>query len=185
MARYGARRWLAAVGLVTAATAYFGAPAGALQAEQLEQPLPLPVELSAVPRTVPLTLPPLPVPLPELPPLLGDKPAPRPGTSTTPQPRSVPPESRPAAPAPAPAPAPTAASARPASAPSPNGPSGAAVDTAQVDLDREAVRTARRFALPLGLSASLIAFLAVQARVDRRDPKLAMAPVEDEVFGFQ
>jgi hypothetical protein len=42
------------------------------------------------------------------------------------------------------------------------------------------VRTANRFSFPLGLTLMVIAFLAVQGRIDRRDPKLRLAPVDSK-----
>jgi hypothetical protein len=48
------------------------------------------------------------------------------------------------------------------------------------ELSRAAVRTANRFSFPLGLTLMVIAFLAVQGRIDRRDPKLRLAPVDSK-----
>jgi hypothetical protein len=46
---------------------------------------------------------------------------------------------------------------------------------------------ARRFAIPLAVAALVAAFLIVQGRIDRRDPKLAAAPVDgrDDVVLFR
>ncbi|HEX2038657.1 MAG TPA: hypothetical protein VHF47_02875 [Acidimicrobiales bacterium] len=45
---------------------------------------------------------------------------------------------------------------------------------------------ARQFGFPLGLAALVLAFLAVQGRLDARDPKLAAAPlsVDDDLLPF-
>ncbi|MDQ3757393.1 MAG: hypothetical protein M3394_06070 [Actinomycetota bacterium] len=45
---------------------------------------------------------------------------------------------------------------------------------------------ARQFGFPLGLAALVLAFLAVQGRLDARDPKLAIAPlsVDDDLMPF-
>ncbi len=183
MARGRVGRWAAAVAVLMAVTV-FPAHAGALEARVGAQLPPLPVQLPVpLPTEVTVTLPPA---LPELPLVGGDRPARSPGTSTTPQPRSVPPDNRPTAPAPVPAPAPAPAAGRagPTSLPSPNALSGGGEHT-WPDPVREVIRTAARFSLPLGLTAAVIVFLSVQALVDRRDPKLAVAPIEDEVFGFQ
>jgi hypothetical protein len=45
------------------------------------------------------------------------------------------------------------------------------------DLVRAAVETAHEFAFPMGLALMVIVFLVVQNRIDRDDPKLAVAPV--------
>ncbi len=55
---------------------------------------------------------------------------------------------------------------------------------AEVDLGQEALRTAGRFWFPLAIAAALIAFVTLQWFVDRRDPKLAAAPLADEILGF-
>ena len=46
---------------------------------------------------------------------------------------------------------------------------------------------ARRFAFPLAVAALVAAFLIVQGRIDRRDPKLAAAPVDgrDDIVRFR
>ncbi|HSH62109.1 MAG TPA: hypothetical protein VK988_21165, partial [Acidimicrobiales bacterium] len=54
----------------------------------------------------------------------------------------------------------------------------------EVDLRQAAVRTAGRFWFPLAIAAALIAFVTLQWFVDRRDPKLAAAPLADEILGF-
>jgi hypothetical protein len=48
------------------------------------------------------------------------------------------------------------------------------------ELSKAAVRTANRFSFPLGLAILVIAFLAIQGRIDRRDPKLRLAPVDSK-----
>jgi hypothetical protein len=41
-----------------------------------------------------------------------------------------------------------------------------------------ALRTARSYGLLLILAGAVLAFLAVQSRVDRRDPRIARAPID-------
>lgn len=53
------------------------------------------------------------------------------------------------------------------------------------ELGRIAVESARKLAFPLGLAVLVGLFLLVQSRLDRRDPKLTMAPVEAETLGFE
>jgi hypothetical protein len=48
------------------------------------------------------------------------------------------------------------------------------------ELSKAAVKTANRFSFPLSLAFLVIAFLAVQGRIDRRDPKLRLAPVDSK-----
>lgn len=58
---------------------------------------------------------------------------------------------------------------------------------ATVERLREAgVPAARQFSLPLALGALVLAFLAIQGRVDKRDPKLMVAPVTvaDDLLPF-
>lgn len=58
---------------------------------------------------------------------------------------------------------------------------------ATVERLREAsVPAARQFSLPLALGALVLAFLAIQGRVDKRDPKLTVAPVTmaDDLLPF-
>lgn len=49
-----------------------------------------------------------------------------------------------------------------------------------------AVRTASTFVFPIGLAVAVIAFLALQARIDAGDPKLSAAPLahDDDVVEF-
>lgn len=47
-----------------------------------------------------------------------------------------------------------------------------------------ALRAARLSALFLVLAAGIVVFLAVQARLDRRDPKLAAAPIKADTIRF-
>lgn len=54
------------------------------------------------------------------------------------------------------------------------GPDGSALE----QLGRGLADAARRFAFPLGIAALVAAFLVVQGRFDRREPKLAAAPVD-------
>ena len=46
---------------------------------------------------------------------------------------------------------------------------------------------AQRFVFPLAVAALVAAFVLVQDRIDRRDPKLAAAPIDsrDDVVGFR
>jgi len=62
-----------------------------------------------------------------------------------------------------------------------------AVDSFLHDLADQAAETARRVAFPVALLGIVLAFLAVHGRVDRRDPKLSLAPVdpEEEVLYFE
>jgi hypothetical protein len=48
------------------------------------------------------------------------------------------------------------------------------------ELSKAAVKTANRFSFPLILAVLVVAFLAVQGRIDRRDPKLRLAPVDSK-----
>jgi hypothetical protein len=48
------------------------------------------------------------------------------------------------------------------------------------ELSKAAVKTANRFSFPLSLALLVIAFLAIQGRIDRRDPKLRLAPVDSK-----
>lgn len=106
-------------------------------------------------------------------------PAPSPAPAPTPAPRPQP------APAPKPAPAP----APPTSTPAVSNPEPAPA-SAPARIIRQAAKVAgeasSRAAFPLLLVALMILFLAVQNQIDRRDPKLARAPVhagEDLEFG--
>ena len=49
-----------------------------------------------------------------------------------------------------------------------------------------AVRTASTFVFPIGLAVAVVAFLALQARIDSGDPKLSAAPLahDDDVVTF-
>jgi hypothetical protein len=48
------------------------------------------------------------------------------------------------------------------------------------ELSKAAVKTANRFSFPLILAILVVAFLAIQGRIDRRDPKLRLAPVDSK-----
>jgi hypothetical protein len=48
------------------------------------------------------------------------------------------------------------------------------------ELSKAAVNTANRFSFPLILAVLVVAFLAIQGRIDRRDPKLRLAPVDSK-----
>ncbi|HEU4979534.1 MAG TPA: hypothetical protein VFT42_11595 [Solirubrobacteraceae bacterium] len=47
-------------------------------------------------------------------------------------------------------------------------------------LSRAALATANRFSFPIGLALIVLLFLALQGRIDRRDPKLRLAPVDSK-----
>jgi hypothetical protein len=69
-------------------------------------------------------------------------------------------------------------------------PAVALVPGSQGLLDRVAeglTDAAKRFAFPLAVAALVAAFLIVQGRIDRGDPKLATAPVDgrDDVVQFR
>lgn len=55
-----------------------------------------------------------------------------------------------------------------------------------VRLRQASLPAARQFGFPLGLAALVLGFLAVQGRLDARDPKLAIAPlsVDDDLLPF-
>lgn len=63
-------------------------------------------------------------------------------------------------------------------------PTGFRTPTA-ADVLRFAAATAERFAFPLALTLAVIFFLAIERRIDRRDPKLAAAPVVSEYESFE
>ncbi|MDQ3956504.1 MAG: hypothetical protein M3285_13250 [Actinomycetota bacterium] len=52
-------------------------------------------------------------------------------------------------------------------------------------LGRAAVEALKKFAFPLLMTLAVGAFLLVQSRIDRRDPKLAFAPVDYDMLGFE
>lgn len=54
-------------------------------------------------------------------------------------------------------------------------------------LAEAAVESAKKLAFPLALTVMVVGFLMVQGRVDRKDPKLALAPVtvEHDLLNFQ
>lgn len=60
----------------------------------------------------------------------------------------------------------------------------ASVEAAPAEVVREPLETARRFPVPIALSIALGLYLLVQHRIDARDPKLAAAPLHDEMLGF-
>jgi hypothetical protein len=61
-------------------------------------------------------------------------------------------------------------------------PSPVAVLGTPLAVVRAVGRAAEPFAFPIALVAAVAAFLVVQGRIDRRDPKLAAPP--DEQLGF-
>lgn len=50
---------------------------------------------------------------------------------------------------------------------------------------RAALDAAKKFAFPLLMTLAVGAFLLVQSRVDRRDPKLALAPIDHDMLAFE
>jgi len=48
-----------------------------------------------------------------------------------------------------------------------------------------AAESARRFTFPIGLATLVVLFLLAQHWVDARDPKLALAPLDDDLRSFQ
>lgn len=129
--------------------------------------------------------PPLPLPIPGAAPVASPAPSGAPGAS------AGLPTAEPAA-----ASAPSAPSGAPDASRPPAPPAAGGVETVSPDARpvstsrgatnpvREALDAARRFSLPLSLVALVVAFLVVQSRVDRRDPKLAAAPITDDLLGF-
>ena len=178
MAHFRVQRVVAALGLTTFALLGASAQAGAAASEPSSPPL-LPV---------PVTIPQLPVSLPELPPLVnGGRPEPAgETTATTARPRTPRPRPSPAVPPP------PSAGAQVAPSPGLAGPQARQSARAHVPEDSstaavvtmQAVESARQFSLPLGMAGAIAAFLVIQACLDRRDPKLAKAPLTDEVLGF-
>ena len=73
----------------------------------------------------------------------------------------------------------------------PDGPSAVIQPAAEVGEDEErslgesAIEAAKDFAFPLLLTVLVGAFLAVQHRVDRHEPKLVLAPVDHEFLSFK
>jgi hypothetical protein len=55
---------------------------------------------------------------------------------------------------------------------------GEGAATAGNVLGKAAIKTAQTFAIPLLLTCATLAFLLIQAWADRRDPRLALAPVD-------
>ena len=50
---------------------------------------------------------------------------------------------------------------------------------------RAALDAVKKFAFPLLMTLAVGAFLLVQSRIDKRDPKLAFAPVDYDMLGFE
>jgi hypothetical protein len=64
-------------------------------------------------------------------------------------------------------------------------PSGTVGSPSLIDrIGRGAVGTAKQLGFPLALALIVVAFLLIQDRVDRRDPKLALAPITPDVSRF-
>ena len=104
-------------------------------------------------------------------------PAPPPAPAVSPTPTPSPAPAAPTSPRPGPAPAPAAGPTTPAV----SVPVLTTVPAAEPGLIRQAARVAteasKKAAFPLVLLALMILFLALQDQIDRRDPKLARAPV--------
>ena len=158
------------------------------------------LQVTLVPEALPL---PLPVP--------GAEPAPEPVVAAPapvePAPEPTIPEPAAAQPQPAEAaaePAPTGAPAAPPSAPvvvagdspPPTAPANAdrpapglqlpdSAPQVVTDLGRRSMDAARRFPIPTGLAIVVAAFVLVQGRIDRRDPRLAEGAGDDELLGFR
>ena len=166
-ARQHLARWATALCFVTAGTVHFAAQAEALEARVGVQlpPLPLPVSL---PTDLAIRL-----ALPDFSVLIS--PPAQPITVTDPSgPQAVPAQTMPPSPAAAPASPPTALPLAPISGPVPT-----------TVPPRPPPPPPPPLSLPLALMAALTGFLALQAFMDRRDPKLAAAPVGDEVLSFR
>ena len=193
--RRRARRLVRVHGFAFAALALFAGTAaggagaaGAVPGVIEPAPLPLPPVLRGGAETTPPVTGTEATPPPTTPPTVDVPPA---GTSTEPPAEasrvvaSEPGGHRPSAPSRTPA-KPSAAPAQAPAAP-PVVPAVAVDDKPAVARLREAtVPAARQFRFPLGLAALVLGFLAVQSRLDRRDPKLAMAPVsvDDDLLHF-
>jgi hypothetical protein len=73
----------------------------------------------------------------------------------------------------------------PLNEPAPVGSVGPVGSPSLVDrIGRGAVGTAKQLGFPLALALIVIAFLFIQDRLDRRDPKLALAPITPDVSRF-
>jgi hypothetical protein len=48
-----------------------------------------------------------------------------------------------------------------------------------------AIKTAKILSFPLALALIVLLFVAVQNRIDRKDPKLALAPVAPDLLRFE
>ena len=175
-------------------------------------PVPVPVPTS-VPEVVPAPDPapePVPVPSPVLVPSVTPPAPPTAAPTTRPAPTSAP--VRTSAPVPAPAvppspsaePTPSTGPAAPATSTGPvsgdfprrGGTSGDVLLAPPIDttpsslvevaaaMAQVALAVADDSQFPLALVAVVIGFVAVQGRLDRRDPKLALAPVRHDLSGF-
>ena len=61
---------------------------------------------------------------------------------------------------------------------------GPATASQPVDLAQTPAEIAKLFVFPLLLSAIVVAFLLMEGRLDRSDPKLALAPLDTEMLSF-
>ncbi len=142
------------------------------------------MELSLSGGSTTVLLPPLAVPLPELPPLVGKRPVPQSGSP----PEAVASDPGPAASEPRVERAPAPVQSRPNLVAAPRPPQAGALPSPPADsptLAASAAATVKKFSFPLALTAMVVVFLLVQALFDRRDPKLAAAPMTDELYVFR
>ncbi len=58
--------------------------------------------------------------------------------------------------------------------------SGGRLEQRLEELSQAAVKTAERYSFPLSLAAFVLLFVAGQSRIDRRDPKLRLAPLDSK-----
>jgi hypothetical protein len=204
MGRHEISRRTAWVAALLLGAAGLSIPVGA-SAAQVEVHLPGVQPVTVPPVSVPpVTVPPLQVPEVKLPPVqlpsvnLPPLPVTVPGLLGGPSPQAPPSGAKPQGPPPgggagtvsasAP-PAPPAPPAAGAPAPRVEGTSvsrlpGTAAPRAPRPLGRALAETVPFFGLPLTVGGLILIFLIVQGRLDRRDPKLATAPITDEVLQF-
>ncbi|MDQ3680387.1 MAG: hypothetical protein M3378_07565 [Actinomycetota bacterium] len=206
--RYWIRSWLAVMGAATVVS-FAMSLAGAAEGQRPEAVPPTTVPTTSVPTTtvptttVPTTttqawlttpalpllngpveipLPQLPVPIPDIPPLVTNRAVAQP---PRPAPVPLPPypsAGRPTAQAPSvPAPSPpvTAAPLRTAAITPRDKP------PRSPDIIDPVIPTVKQFTIPLVLTMIVALFLVLQARFDRRDPKLVAAPMVDDLHAFR
>lgn len=159
--------------LAVAAFFVFEAPAGAVET---------PVTVPVVPVTVPITLPVLPTTIPVL---------------TVPTLPTLPTVTVPATTTPTTAASNSAATPTPEAEPTTHGgttstrakdsatPRSSAIIIERPGLIAAAGRATSPFAMPLLVMALIVAYLVFRAAFDRRDVRLASAPIEDRWVGFE